>query len=493
MQLWTSWRPEWVIHEDAKLLVVDKPPGMPTQPLHEVADVITRLREFRPDYVGLLHPLDRHMSGLVAVSRNASMNAALAAELARGVERSYLAVVRKLPKRVDGFNYESIGRKGERTLLRLSSKAPSQPVRRALSAAGAPVAGDVENGGEPAPRLMLHHERMALGGSTFEARAPDLRAWLEQRPLEGLLEMAIDRRYGIARRGDTNAFRLVNDAGDGLPGVEIDLYGEHAVVFVREGDNERVVDDLMRLGLKGVYLKRRPKKASDADTRALAPPHAVRGDDAPDPLIVEEAGLRYHVRLGDGLATGIFLDQRKNRELIRELAAGKSVLNLFGYTAAFTVAAAAGRAASSVTVDSSKTALARAAENLALNGAELAQHSLVQGDAMRWLERQKARFDLVIVDPPSFSTTRHSMFRAKRDYRDLSTAALRCLARGGSLLACTNHRGIGARELRGLLAAGARDLGIEVREMRTLPDPVDFPAPLGESCHLKSVLLVSAP
>jgi len=491
--LWTPWRPEWVIHEDDDLLVVDKPAGMPTQPMHEVADVIGRLREFRAGYVGLLHPLDRQMSGLVAVSRNAARNAALAAELARGVARSYLAVVRKAPKGIAGFKCNAIGRHGDRTLLRLSSNASSQPVRRALTAAGAPVAGDVDNGGEPAPRLMLHHERMALGGRTFEAPAPDLRAWLEQRSPEGVLEAAVDRRYGIARRGDTNAFRLVNDAGDGLPGIEIDVYGEHAVVFVRDGDIEHVLDGLMRLGVKGVYLKRRPKKASDADTRSLAPSHAVHGDDAPDPLIVEEAGLRYQVRLGDGLATGIFLDQRKNRELVRELSAEKSVLNLFGYTGAFTVAAAAGGASSSVTVDSSKTALARAAENLTLNGAELAQHSLVHGDAMRWLERQKARFDLVIVDPPSFSTTRHSMFRAKRDYRELSTAALRCLVRGGSLLACTNHRGIGARELRGLLAAGARDLDIEVREMRTLPDPVDFPAPPGESCHLKSVLLVTAP
>jgi 23S rRNA (cytosine1962-C5)-methyltransferase len=84
------------------------------------------------------------------------------------------------------------------------------------------------------------------------------------------------------------------------------------------------------------------------------------------------------------------------------------------------------------------------------------------------------------------------MFRAERDYRRLAVMALACLSPGGSVLACTNHRGIVARDFKGLLTAGAREAAIEVREMKVLPDPVDFPPPPGKPCHLKSVLLRAA-
>jgi 23S rRNA (cytosine1962-C5)-methyltransferase len=498
-----------VVYEDDDLLIVDKPAGMPTQPIDEVGDVVTRLRASHIGYLGLLYPLDREMSGLLLLSKTRAQNAALADALGRGVPRAHLAVVSHVPRRVPGFSCEVVAQKGSRALLRLSSKAASQPVRRALAAVNAAVAGDTDNGGEPAPRLMLHHEAIELTHPESGRRlalsrpAPELEAWLsrsslalpnDEAELALRIEAAIDRRWGIARRGAVDAFRLVNAAGDALPGVEIEIYGHHAVVWLRDEPAERasqqLLDALMRLDLAGIYLMHRPKKGPGE-----APANAARGEDAPDPLTVHEAGVRYQVKLGGSLSTGLFLDQRKNRELVRSLAADKRVLNLFGYTGSFSVAAALGNAAVTVTVDASKPALARAAENLALNGADMSRHELVREDALHWLERasrRRLRFDIVILDPPSFSTTARSTFRAAHDYRRVATAAMRCLAPGGSLLACTNHRGIVARDLKGLLRASARELGLEVSDMRLLPDPVDFPPPPAESCHLKCVLCTTA-
>src|SRR5690606_8016413 len=131
-----------------------------------------------------------------------------------------------------------------------------------------------------------------------------------------------------------------------------------------------LLDAVASLGFAGVYLKRRPKQASVADTLSeeLAPSAAQRGVDAPAPLWVKEAGARYAVRLGEGLSTGLFADQRAARRWLLAEAAGKRVLNLFCYHAAFTVAAMRGGAVESVSVDASAAALERAAENLAHAG-----------------------------------------------------------------------------------------------------------------------------
>jgi 23S rRNA (cytosine1962-C5)-methyltransferase len=199
------------------------------------------------------------------------------------------------------------------------------------------------------------------------------------------------------------------------------------------------------------------------------------------------------VRLGDGLSTGIFLDQRANRRRVREMSAGLNVLNLFAYTCPFTVAAAAGGARSTTSVDVSAGALAWGAENLAENGLAGAAHRFATADVFGWLEGARARrdrFDLVILDPPSYSTTKDgSRFSSASDYRDLAALVLPLLAPGGRLLACSNHRGIVRAKLRRYLHEAARAAGCAVAQMRDLSDPTDFPPPPGHEVHLKSVLV----
>ncbi|MEJ7729100.1 MAG: class I SAM-dependent methyltransferase, partial [Polyangiaceae bacterium] len=258
---------------------------------------------------------------------------------------------------------------------------------------------------------------------------------------------------------------------------------------------ESIVDAAAALGAAGVYLKLRPKHASrivDPRREEFAPRAPVRGEAAPEDMVARELGLAYRVRLGDGLSTGIFLDQRENRRRVRAAASGARVLNLFAYTGAFTAAAVAGGASATTTVDVSRGALDGARANLDAIGADPALHELVEADALVWLERAAkadARWELVLLDPPSFATTKRTRFSAESDYRDVAASAMRVCAAGGALLACTNHRGIARARLRRHLHEAARLAGRTVTQMKDLPDPSDYPPEPGHECHLKSILV----
>jgi 23S rRNA (cytosine1962-C5)-methyltransferase len=332
-----------------------------------------------------------------------------------------------------------------------------------------------------------------------------------------LLGEAADRRYALAHAGDTTAFRLVHGGGDGLPGVAVDVYGGHLVVSLSSEEAERARDALLdaafRLGaapggpprVRGVYLKIRPKHASvivDSRKDDYAPRGAVRGESAPEAFTILEHGLPYEVHLGDGLSTGIFLDQRENRRRLRaqsasaggggaSAASGARVLNLFAYTGAFTVAAVAGGARATVSVDVSRGAMAWARRNLDAIGADPAAHLLVEADVFPWLKaaaRAGERFDIVVLDPPSFATTKQSRFSAESDYGRLAALAFQVLAPGGLLLACTNHRGISRAVLRRRVREAAREAGRGLAQLKDMPDPSDFPPEPGAEPHLKSVL-----
>ncbi|WP_438038812.1 class I SAM-dependent methyltransferase [Sorangium sp. So ce128] len=605
-ELFPDIHPEWILAEDADLIVVDKPAGLSTHApeAERIDDMVTRLRAFlrgRGDaeaYLGIHQRLDRDTSGVLLFTRRREANAAVARQFeGRTVQKTYVASVsgfgdrpprgtlrhRLVPapggamralaetggaredraakredraagredraagredraaKREDRAagredraatgvlaitRYRLLERRGDRALLELRPETGrTHQLRVQLAAIGLPIAGDPLYGGPEAPRLLLHAAELRLdhpatgAAATFRSPLPAVfEAWLAAAPadpyaggvaaVERAMREAAERRYGIARAGDTTALRLVHGAGDGLPSVSVDLYGEHLVVSLfgaGEGEpgappRDLVLDAAHRLGAKGVYLKARPKHASvivDARREEFAPRHAVRGEDAPEEFTVLEHGLPFKVRLGDGLSTGIFLDQRENRRRVRELARGARVLNLFAYTGAFTVAAVAGGARESVTVDVSRGVVAWARDNLAAIGADPAAHVVVEADVFPWLKaaaQSDRRFDLVVLDPPSFATTKKSRFSAASDFGALAALAFRVLAPGGRLLACTNHRGIARARFRRHLHEAAREAGCDVVQMKDLPDPVDFPSEPGAEPHLKSVLAsVGAP
>jgi 23S rRNA (cytosine1962-C5)-methyltransferase len=171
-------------------------------------------------------------------------------------------------------------------------------------------------------------------------------------------------------------------------------------------------------------------------------------------------------------------------------------LNLFAYSGPFTVAAAAGGATRTMSVDLYAGALEWAKRNLEINALTNANNAFAASDVFGWLEGAKKRtdrFDLVILDPPSYSTTRDgTRFSAASDYRALAALVFGVIAPGGQLLACSNHRGIVNAKFRRFLYEAAHDAGANVARMQDLATPSDFPAQPGHEAHLKSVLVTLA-
>jgi 23S rRNA (cytosine1962-C5)-methyltransferase len=273
-----------------------------------------------------------------------------------------------------------------------------------------------------------------------------------------------------------------------MPGLYVDALGPYAVAHLREdrfvGSVDGALDALGACGFEGVYLKRHPRRASGRGSRMpeeLTPSQAVRGRSAPTPHAVSEGGAPFLLDLGDGLSVGLFLDQRANRARTRALARGRRVLNLFAYTCGFGLVAALGGARETVDVDLSRRALARGRRNYAAAGLDPSGggHRFVREDAFRYLDRLARRgetFDLVVVDPPTFSTTRRGgRFTSGRDWVDLAAASLEVTGPGGWLLASSNDERLSPDELGGLLAEGAGRSGRRIEERQPAPTPDDFP------------------
>jgi len=558
--LWPDWHAEWILHDDGDLIVVDKPVGVSSQAADpdRPDDAVTRLRaHLGGAYLGTHQRLDRDTSGVLVFARRKEANASLAKQFeGRSVKKTYLACVTGWPKgksdatltdallpdkdgtmrvvhargpkvKLAVTHVKVLGRRGERALLELDLETGrTHQARIQLANAGAPIAGDPLYAGAPAPRLMLHASSLALAHpltgrpARFSAPAPpDFDAWLQHGDpsdsiyddapsLARALARAVDRRWGLGRAAAgpraTTAFRLVNEDGDGLPRLAVDVYGDWLVAqlyghdgpWADEARRARVLDALAALGFDGVYLKVRPRQANvlvDTRTADLAPSSPVRGAPAPDPLPILEEGMPLLVRLGDGLSTGVFLDQRGNRRRVRELARDASVANLFAYTCAFTVAAALGGARRTVSVDASAAALERGRENLAHAGVlEGAEHAFAADDVFNWLRRaagKSDRYDLIVLDPPSYSTTKRGRFVADTDYAGLAAQCLALLAPGGKLLACTNHRGISPSRFRRILFDAGREAKCELSQVKDLPESPDYPVPPGGEPHLKAALV----
>jgi 23S rRNA (cytosine1962-C5)-methyltransferase len=579
--IWPDFRHDWILYDDADLIVVDKPEGVPSQSAdpERPDDLVLRLRaHLGGAYLGVHQRLDQDTSGLLVFARRREANASLAAQFeGRSVRKTYVACVTGWPRGRDRATLRDslergegktmrvslrrgpdakmavthlkvLRRRGDRTMLELDLETGrTHQARVQLAHAGSPIAGDSIYGGAVASRLMLHASALELAHPATSARIrfrsappPEFAAWLadahlgpdgtpltsgrdpsvydDDTALARALARAVERRWGLGRCDSgpraTTAFRLVNEEGDGLPRLAIDAYGNWLVVQLYGGGTspsvdpvedgpwveairrERVLDRVHALGFDGVYLKIRPKQANALTgapdrLRDLAPTQAVRGAQAPDELPIVEDGVPFLVRLCDGLSTGLFLDQRNNRRRVRAAAAGKSVVNLFAYTCAFTVVAALGGARRTVSVDASAASLERGRANLAHAGVkEGADHTLVADDAFSWLERaarRAERFDLLVLDPPSYSTTKRGRFVAQDDYVRLAASALALLAPKGSLLACTNHRGISRARFRRMMFDAGRAAKRDLIQVKDLEAPPDYPVPPGSEAHTKSV------
>ena len=316
--------------------------------------------------------------------------------------------------------------------------------------------------------------------------------WLER------LRTALQRRQALLDRGDTTGMRLVNGENDGMPGMVIDRYDRTLVMKLYStawvphlADVVPAVEQVFR---PEAMVLRLARSLDPAALHGLEEGDALLGLPPDGPVAFTEHGLWFEADVVRGQKTGHFLDQRENRAIVRRAAAGAEVLDVFASTGGFTVHAAAGGAASVTAIDLSAPTLAVAERNLALNHhlPEVAacRFDAVVGDAFREMERlarNGRRFDIVVVDPPSFAQRNHETQRALAAYGRLTTHALRLLRPDGLLVQCSCSSRVTADDFHATVARAASSAGRPLSNPRRTAHADDHPVGFPEGAYLKAV------
>ena len=300
--------------------------------------------------------------------------------------------------------------------------------------------------------------------------------------------------------GQSNASRLIYAESDGLPGLIVDCYDDVLVLQSLTAGSEywkETFTDLLleETGLTTIYER------SDADVRELEGLESkvglLRGTLHATRITILEHELHFLVNLASGHKTGFYLDQRKNRLRVRELAKNKDVLDCFCYTGGFTVNALAGGAKSVLSVDSSADALEMCKENIALNNLPTDHHTNLEGDVFQLLRkfRDEARaFDMIVLDPPKFAPTSAHAEKATRAYKDINLLAFKLLRPGGILVTFSCSGGVDAALFQKIVAGSALDTGVEAQIVEHLSQGADHPVSLHfpEGAYLKGLVCVKA-
>jgi 23S rRNA (cytosine1962-C5)-methyltransferase len=348
---------------------------------------------------------------------------------------------------------------------------------RICSADGEPLAH-----GHYAPESRLRVRLLAFGK---EAPPAD---WLEARCAE-----AVARRERDPTLASTNAVRLINSEGDGLPGLVVDRYADTAVVRITapgmEARRDAIVAALARISGAARGFERGDMAAARREGFA-ARTGPLWGDPPPATVEIHEGERRYRVDIGAGQKTGFYLDQRDARDRIQALAGGGHMLDLFCYTGGFAVAAQRGGASRVTLVDSSQAALALAEQNLALNG-EAPGAELLKADGFQFLRQTNAKFDCIVIDPPPLARSRRDVEKASRAYKDLMLHGLRRLTPGGVLAAFTCSHHVSPDLFRKIAFGASLDAGRTAQVLGTFTAPFDHPASIDhlEGTYLSGLLL----
>jgi 23S rRNA (cytosine1962-C5)-methyltransferase len=292
-----------------------------------------------------------------------------------------------------------------------------------------------------------------------------------------LLEAAVARRSPLLT-AETNALRLIDGAGDGLPGLFLESFAGRLLLSTTGHAVPPAAGEWLRDQEVSCYWKR-------LDPHQKESPAHLAGPQTTAPFLIRENGIAYEISFHSGYSQGIFLDQRDNRaEVRRRMRPGMKLLNTFAYTGAFSVAAAMA-GAETTTLDLSQTYLDWAKRNLCHNSLDPAAHHFCKGDTFHWLLRfakQGRRFDGIVLDPPTFSRDeKGKVFRVENDFGELAALAAQVLAPGGWILCCTNSRGITPAAFEQHI----RDNLPQPMTARHAPMPPDFT----DSAYLKALWL----
>lgn len=310
--------------------------------------------------------------------------------------------------------------------------------------------------------------------------------------MRGRVEQALRlRRFTVA--DDTTAYRLINGEGDRLPGFVVDRYADVLVLQVLTAGAERL-KPLLLAALRDTVTPRALFERSDGSVRkaeGLSARVGIVDGDLPSELIVRENGLAFAVRPAVGQKTGLFLDQRPNHALARQLAGGRRVLDAFSYTGTFAIHAGAGGASHVVAVESSAGALTAVREHWALNRLPAPQAEFIEGDVSRYLRETNEGFGLLILDPPAFVKRRKDLAPGARAYKDLNLWALRRAEAGAFMMTFTCSQHVDSELFRKIVLGAAVDAGRRVQLLHHLGPGPDHPVALGhpEGEYLHGLLL----
>ncbi|MCM2676051.1 class I SAM-dependent rRNA methyltransferase [Alkalicoccobacillus plakortidis] len=310
------------------------------------------------------------------------------------------------------------------------------------------------------------------------------------------IQKAFAMRSRLFSDEKTNAFRLFNGEGDGIGGLTIDFYAEYGVItYYSEGIysmKEWVIEAVKRTyPFIGLYEKKRfAQKGTYVEDDDF-----VEGEQAPEPLLIMENGIKYAVYLNDGPMTGIFLDQREVRKRINEdYAKDKTVLNTFSYTGAFSVAAANGGAVQTTSVDLASRSKERTIEQFSVNGLDLEQqriHVMDVFEYFKYAQKKQLLFDLVVIDPPSFARSKKQSFSVAKDYPALLKQAIAITEKNGVIVASTNNSVLGMRKFKTFVeqAFKSQKLNYTILEEHTVPDDYPYLSNYKESNYLKVLFI----
>ena len=301
---------------------------------------------------------------------------------------------------------------------------------------------------------------------------------INQSFFQQLFEISREKRTSFEKDSLTTAYRLFNGEGDGIGGLIIDRYADYAVFsWYNETLYQKKAELLTAFrtvypDIIGAYEKIR------FSTKDLPESQFLYGEQAPEPLLVTENGVQFATYLNEGLMTGIFLDQKEVRgRLVDGFAVGKTVLNMFSYTGAFSVAAAMGGAVATTSVDLAKRSLPKTTEQFEVNHLNLAAQKIIVMDVFdyfKYSSRKGLSYDMIILDPPSFARNKKKVFSVAKNYGELVKDSIDILTDKGTLIASTNAANLSLAKYKKMVITALQEKNVRYKITDTYQLPADF-------------------
>lgn len=319
---------------------------------------------------------------------------------------------------------------------------------------------------------------------------------INQSFFESKIKSALHKRKQFYKSSDTTAFRALNGEGDGLGGLIIDYYdGYYVVSWYSEGIytfRDEIIGALQKVAnFKGIYEKKR----FDTKGKYIEGDDFVAGERGEFPLIVKENGVNFAVYLNDGAMVGVFLDQRNVRKQIRDkYAKGRTVLNMFSYTGAFSVFAALGGASKTTSVDLANRSLSKTIEQFSVNEVDYEAQDIIVEDVFlyfKYAAKKKMKFDMVVLDPPSFARSKKYTFSAAKDYKNLLKETIAITENNGIIVASTNCSAFDMKKFKGFIDTAFKEMNgkYKVLEEHSLPEDFRTIDQFKEGDYLKVVFI----